>query len=84
MLIEEYSENFELIVVEVNVGGKEIRIMTGYGPQENWEVTQKMPFFIALEKEVPSGGQIWNQCKWRNLLDNFATNANCAVWWSNL
>ena len=46
------SDNFELIVAEVNVGGKEIRIMTGYGPQENWEVSQKMPFFVALEKEV--------------------------------
>ena len=26
--------------------------MTGYGPQENWEASQKMPFFVALEKEV--------------------------------
>ena len=52
VLIEEYSENFELIVVEVNIGGKEIRVMTGYGPQENWTVSEKMPFFVALEKEV--------------------------------
>ena len=52
VLIEEYSENFELVVVEINVEGKEIRLMTGYGPQENWELSEKMPFFIALEKEI--------------------------------
>ena len=26
--------------------------MTGYGPQENWTVNEKMPFFKALEEEV--------------------------------
>ena len=26
--------------------------MTGYGPQENWETNEKMPFFVALEKEI--------------------------------
>ena len=39
-------------MVEISVGGKDIRVMTGYGPQENWELSEKMPFFIALEKEV--------------------------------
>ena len=33
---------------------------------------------------APSGGQIWNLCKWRHLVNNFATNANCATWWSKL
>ena len=35
VLIEEYSETFELIVTEINVENKKIRVMTGYGPQEN-------------------------------------------------
>ena len=52
MLIEEYNDTFELIVVEVNVSGKEIRVMSGYGPQENWTEEEKMPFFIALEEEI--------------------------------
>ena len=52
MLIEEYNDTFELIVVEVNVSGKEIRVISGYGPQENWIEEEKMPFFIALEEEI--------------------------------
>ena len=52
VLIEEYSETFELIVVEIRIENKEIRIMTGYGPQENWDINEKMPFFTALEKEI--------------------------------
>ena len=26
--------------------------MTGYGAQENWTDTNKMPFYVALEEEV--------------------------------
>ena len=52
VLIEEYSEKFELIVVEIKVSGREIRIINGYGPQENWTMDEKMPFFVALEEEV--------------------------------
>merc|ERR1712112_28324 len=46
---------------------------------------------------LPSGGQIWNKCKWRHLVVKFginmqvvhpvaklATNASGAIWWSNL
>ena len=52
MLIQEYNDEFELIVVEIAVSGKEIRIITGYGPQENWTEDEKMPFFTALEEEI--------------------------------
>ena len=31
VLIEEYSDQFELIVVEIKVAGKEVRIINGYG-----------------------------------------------------
>ena len=33
---------------------------------------------------APSGGQIWNLCKWRHLVANFATNSSGAIWWRNL
>ena len=52
MLIEEYSESFELIVVEVKVGRKVIRVITGYGPQENWTPDEIFPFYAALEEEI--------------------------------
>ena len=35
VLVEEYSEEFELLVVEVKAGNRNVRIMSGYGPQEN-------------------------------------------------
>ena len=43
VLIEEYSETFELLVTEVKVVGKEIRVITGYGPQESWSDVEKCP-----------------------------------------
>ena len=49
MLIKEYSDDFELIVVEMNVAGKEVRIISGYGPQETWKENERMPLFLALE-----------------------------------
>ena len=48
-LIAEYDEEFELIVVEVDTEDKSIRVISGYGPQENWEEDKRLPFFIALE-----------------------------------
>ena len=35
ILIEEFSEEFQLIGVEVSIGEKNVRVITGYGPQEN-------------------------------------------------
>ena len=51
-LIQEYSNEFELIVVEIKVSKKEIRIISGYGPQESWPEGERMPFFLALEQEI--------------------------------
>ena len=51
-LIIEYSEDFELVVIEIKIRNKEVRIMTGYGPQESWNEVDRMPFFISLEKEI--------------------------------
>ena len=52
VLIEEYSNEFELLVVEIKIANKNIRIMSGYGPQENWPESERMQFFTALEKEI--------------------------------
>ena len=52
ILIEEYSEDFELLVVEVKMGSKDVWVISGYGPQENWKIEERMPFFRALEKEI--------------------------------
>ena len=52
ILIEEYAEDFEFLVVEVRIANKDIRIMSGYGPQENWKIEDKMPVFKTLVEEV--------------------------------
>ena len=52
MLIEEYYDEFELLVVEVSTKEKCIRVISGYGPQENWEEEKRLPFLIALETEI--------------------------------
>ena len=51
-LVEEYNKPFELLVVEVEVNKKNIWIITGCGPQENWEEAKIRPFFIALVAEL--------------------------------
>ena len=52
LLVSVYEEEFELIVVETKVENKEIRFITGYGPQEDWPDDLKAPFFVALDHEV--------------------------------
>ena len=52
LLISEYSDTFELIIVEIKAGNKNIRVMTGYGPQESWDMNMKMQFYTALEEEI--------------------------------
>ena len=52
ILIEEYSDEFELLVIEVEMGGTNVRIISVYGPQKNWKLEERMPFFKALEEEV--------------------------------
>ena len=46
-LISEYNEDFEILVVEVETKDKSIRIISGYGPQENWEEEKRLPFFSS-------------------------------------
>ena len=51
-LIEEHSDEYELLVVEIKTKDKDIRIMSGYGPQENIEEDKRIPFFLALETAI--------------------------------
>ena len=39
---------------------------------------------LQLIQVVPSGGQIWNNCKWSHLVVIFATNESGVIWWPNL
>ena len=52
VLVRECSDTFELLTVEIKIGNMKLRIITGYGPQENWSEEEKMPFFAALEEEI--------------------------------
>ena len=56
ILIQEYSEDFELLVVEISIFGREVRIFSGYGPQECWPIEERMPFFQAFEEEIIKAG----------------------------
>ena len=54
VLISEYDTTFEMLVVQVKVKDKEIRVIPGYGPQENLSNKERMPFFTQLEEEIMS------------------------------
>ena len=52
VLINELNDPFEILVIEIVVANKEIRVISGYGPQESWTEQQKEPFFRSLEEEI--------------------------------
>ena len=52
ILIEEYSETFELIVIQITAANKNIKVISGKGPHENYSEQIRLPFFQALELEV--------------------------------
>ena len=51
VLISELNDPFEILVIEIEVGNKEIRIISGYGPQESWTSQQREPFFLECLKK---------------------------------
>ena len=51
VLMSEYSDTIEMLVVELKASSKEIRVINGYGPQENLDVRERMPFFLTLKEE---------------------------------
>ena len=50
VLIKKYDDDFEIIVVEVEIQSKKVRIITGYGPQETWPESERLPFFLARQE----------------------------------
>ena len=52
VLISEYNDTFEIIVVEFEAANRKFRIISGYGPQENWLPADREPFFHTLEEEI--------------------------------
>ena len=71
VLIKEYNELFELIVVEISTQITTVRIITGYGPQENLSDDEIMPFWVALEEEVSS-----SELNGRSVIIQMEANAN--------
>ena len=51
-LIEEYSDPFGLLVVEIETRYRAIRIITGCGPQENLDENNRVSFYRSLEAEI--------------------------------
>ena len=37
-------EEFELLVVKIKTGSDSVRVISGYGPQENWEEEKRLLF----------------------------------------
>ena len=54
VLVKEYSDQFELLVVEIVTKGTTMRLLSGYGPQENLDKKERSPFFEAVESEIES------------------------------
>ena len=51
-LINEGEEGIEILSVKLQMGGKQVRIVTAYGPQENASIDKKNNFWKFLEKEM--------------------------------
>ena len=39
-------------MIELSTENKDIRVISGYGPQEIWEEDRRLPYFIALKTEI--------------------------------
>ena len=51
VLIEEYSSEFELLVVEIKVNKRDIRIISGYGPQKTCQRLKEQNSIFHLIKK---------------------------------
>ena len=51
-LINDYSEDTELVVVQIKTNKADLRIISGHGPQENWIEEKRAPFFEQIETEI--------------------------------
>ena len=46
------NEDIEILVVQCNIGKMNIRIINGYGPQEDDPIIKKLTFWQTLEQEI--------------------------------
>ena len=54
VLIEAANEDTEILVVQVKIGGSYIRIINGYGPQEDDLSVKRFDFWQSIEQEIIS------------------------------
>ena len=52
VLINLYEGDLEVIVVEIQVKNEQVRLISGYGPQENMALELRKPFFDVIESEI--------------------------------
>ena len=54
VLIQSANDDCEVLVVQCQVGSQNIRIINGYGPQEDEPLNKRLTFWQAMEQEVVS------------------------------
>ena len=54
VLIQSANDDCEVLVVQCQVGSQNIRIINGYGPQEDEPLNIRLTFWHAMEQEVVS------------------------------
>ena len=52
VLVSDGKDEVEILVVEADLGDKKIRILNGYGPQEDEDIQNVLSFWQELETEV--------------------------------
>ena len=67
----------------------EVKLQCGNASDTTWwptlEPTQVMsPDYLQTMHVAPSGGQIYQQCKWHHLVVEVTSNASSAICWPNL
>ena len=54
VLISPCNEDAEILVVQCQVNDQKIRIINGYGPQDDDELARRLDFWMSLEREIIS------------------------------
>ena len=52
VLIQSINDEVEILLVQCNIGQRNIRIINGYGPQEDDPINKKIRFWQSLEQEI--------------------------------
>ena len=54
VLIQPINEDIEILVVQCSIGKMNIRVINGYGPQEDDQLNKRLTFWQTLEQEINS------------------------------